>query len=297
MRKFLVINMIVLLLSCIQVEGKKAENKTEIKFGFSIELFNKVDLNDALAAIQVWADELVKDYSEIYKIDSRVYHTNSEILEAYKSNEIDLVALLSEDYFKLLKHIPMIPLVSSNHSRSSGMEYVVLSRKEDHINSLEELKNKKIIFSPPNFSSIAEYWLKFKLYDIGVKNDSLYFSHTSHADKQSRAILSVFFKKYDACLVPSYAFETMIELNPQISDELTIIKKSEPLINTIVACRKNLDNKIIEDFLGFVRNLHISTSGQLLTSLFGVIELKPYDEKTFKYTENVFNSCNVKYDK
>lgn len=284
MKKILLTILILVLTSQSIVCDNYKEDQKTVHIGYSIELFNEVDINDALVAIQLWTDQLLKEFKDVYKVENKIYNSNIEIIDAYNNKKVDIISLLSVSYFELIGEINLDPLLSSNQTGISGYEYVILSRKESQVVSISDLEDKSIILTPSNFSKVSEIWLKSKTKEI-----STFFSKFSRATKPSQAILSVFFKKFDACLVPYFTFETMAELNPQIKNELTIVEKSEPLLNGMVCIRKSLDNQVKEDFLQFIENLQISTSGKLLTSLFGVLELKPYDKIILNKTKKIYD--------
>lgn len=290
MKKILLTILILILTSqSIVCANNKADQKI-VHIGYSKELFNEVDINDALVAIQLWTDQLLNEFKDLYRVENKIYNTNKEIIDAYNNKKVDIISLLSITYFELMDEINLDPLLSSNQTGINGYEYVILSRKESEVVSISDIEDKSIILTPSNFSKVSDLWLKSKTNE--VKNKSSFFSKISRATKPSQAILSVFFKKFDACLVPYFTFETMAELNPQIKQELTIVEKSEPLLNGMVFVRKSLENKVKEDFLQFIEKLQISTSGKLLTSLFGVIELKPYDKIILSKTKKIYDETD-----
>jgi hypothetical protein len=45
-------------------------------------------------------------------------------------------------------------------------------------------------------------------------------------DKASQAVLPVFFRQSDTCLMPRWSYDTMLELNPQIKEQTTILSLS-----------------------------------------------------------------------
>lgn len=88
-------------------------------------------------------------------------------------------------------------------------------------------------------------------------------------------MLPVFFGQADACLLSSYSYQLMVELNPQIGKELTVLAMSPPLVHAIIAFDRRFDaeqrNKVYQAML----SLQESPKGQQVLSLFGLERLIP----------------------
>ena len=56
-----------------------------------------------------------------------------------------------------------------------------------------------------------------------------FFRSVKLVENASKAALPVFFHQADACLMPHWSYDTMVELNPQIKEQTTIMAQS-PLL-------------------------------------------------------------------
>ena len=286
-RKIFLLKILVLLSFSILLTAQN--NKRVFYMGYTAELFIGVDLKDAQATIQLWSNEMMKKFNYVYEVRSKIFKNNSEIIAAYENDELDILALLSLSFFEIEKQTSFIPIVNSREPGKGGFKYSLLVRKDSKVDFFDDLSSKKIILSPVGFSLIADLWLSSLIDKQSISKSKSFFSVIERANKVSQAVLSVFFKNHDVCLVPNFALETIFEMNPQLNKELRALEISDPLINSMVCIKKNIDPQVEKDFLVFIDNLKISTSGKLLTSLFGIVEMKKYDEKALEYTRKLFN--------
>lgn len=284
---FLQFVLITFLVSYVNSYAQSKEKKV-VYMGYSEELFNGVDINDAQVTIQLWSDEMVKQFNDMYEVRNVILPNNSEIVRAYNNGKLDIIAMLSYYYFEIENKIDFKPKIVSTEEGGVGYSYSLLVRNDSNINSIADLANKKLILTPNSYSLIADLWLSSLFNKKNIKQKKTFFKEVETAIKPSQAILSVFFKKNDVCLVPNFVLQTMFDMNPQLSKELKAIETSEPLLNALVCLRNDLDETSQKDFLSFIKNLKFSTSGKLLTTLFGVIELKKFDKEIFNNTRKLY---------
>ena len=97
-------------------------------------------------------------------------------------------------------------------------------------------------------------------------------------DKASQAILPVFFRQADACIVTRRAFEVSAELNPQIAQKLKPIITSPLFADSIVLFRKGYksDNKKI--FIDTALNIKKYPKGKQIMTLFQIGGFAPFKE-------------------
>jgi ABC-type phosphate/phosphonate transport system substrate-binding protein len=72
----------------------------------------------------------------------------------------------------------------------------------------------------------------------GLPREDRFFGSYKEVDKPSQAILPVFFRQADACIVTRRAFETSAELNPQISQKLEPLITSPLFVDSVLLFHK-----------------------------------------------------------
>ena len=286
--KILPLLILFLRIDCIS-QSAPSEHKVEnVKIGFSIQLFDEVDISDATVAIKLFGDELTKGVKDKYSPLMKIYKNNAEIINDFNKDSLDIISVLTLDYFKLFQEIEIFPGLTTGINETPGHEYLVLVRKENNFKSLLDLKGKKILLPLNNYGRLGKIWLETSLANLGVKNFETFFGKIKYAEKPTQAVLPVFFKGFDACIVPKSYFETMCELNPQLKTELKVLAKSPHLVNALICLRKDLKDEIQNVFRDISLRLSKHTSGQQLLSLFGAKQLVLFQPSLFEETEKLY---------
>lgn len=284
----------ILLLIAEVLLPQSERNKIEpqvIYVGFSINMFNQVDVKDASVAIQLWGKELLGSLGINNSLETKVYENNNDIITDLKQNKLDLISILTTDYFEISKKLDVEPYFINSNNGKYGYSFLLLVRKDSGLKSLADLKNKRIIITSDTFSQLITMWLETTLYDKEQKF-SEFFSEFKEVDKSSRALLQVFFNQTDACILPEESFETISELNPQLKNELIIIEKSPEYVATIMCLNKNIKKSVKKATLDAAQNLTTTISGMQLTSLFKSDGFLMYKPEHLKSTLDLYDKYN-----
>jgi ABC-type phosphate/phosphonate transport system substrate-binding protein len=111
----------------------------------------------------------------------------------------------------------------------------------------------------------------------GYPSLDAFFGKVSLIRKSSQVLLPVFFKQADACLINSDAFETTVELNPQMKRDLKIIARSPSGTTSVICIRTTLKPALRQTLVDSLRDLHAEPKGQQILTLFKVEKLLPFE--------------------
>lgn len=274
-----------------QTNAEHGEVK-EIKIGFSKILFDNVDSRDAEVSIKMWGKELIKYNLLNLSLTTIVYEAENEMIEALNNRQIDLISLPIVDYLRIRDRVNIKPSVINSIDNRPGHNLVLVVRKDKQLNKIEDLKNKSINLSTNSYGFLAEMWIATEI-NSKLDNYNTFFSEVNKLDKPAQVMLPVFFKQADACILPKQSYRTLIELNPQLQNELVVIKESPVFVNSIMCWNYSMDKSLIEPLLLAISNIPNTGSGKQILTLFksdGIIE---YDEKYLEETEKIFNKYNL----
>ncbi len=255
---------------------------------FDNKLFIDVNRNDAQSALRLWTKEISKNFTNnshladsnlTIQIEISLVDKIDSVLNKTSKIEYDIINLLSIDYIQYHNSGLWSPVVSSAGTGHYPEEYVLLVHRNTRIPDLNSLKNKKLRIPFNQDIPISTMWLENTvLSEYGVLPDA-FFKTISKSGKSSAAVLDVFFKKADACLVGYNAFKTMAELNPQIEKKLKIIRTSPPFIKGITCIKKSFYDWAKPDVIYVLNNLQKTAAGRQVLALFGQSRVVPFKEK------------------
>lgn len=271
----LLILLLLVKVSLSQTKSNSKENQA-VEVGFSSNLFNQVDTRDATVAIQLWGKELTESLGMNYFPNTKIFDNTNDIINSFKQNELDLITILTTEYFQISKKIELEPFLINSTDGKYGISFIILVRKDKGIESLDDLKNKSLNIPSNTYGKLITMWLETSLYKRDQKYSS-FFSEIKIVGKPSQAILHVFFNQIDACVIPEESFKTMLELNPQLKNELVIIERSPDLVSEMLCLKKNIRENIKVATLDLAQKLSQTVSGKQILSLFrseGFLEFK-----------------------
>jgi phosphonate transport system substrate-binding protein len=265
-----------------------AEDNSRLRIGFTGSAFQDVTNTDIKAAVSVLIRKVA--WQHFGKAESRFYETLPEMATDLKNRKIEILATPVEEYMELKKELPIEPLLISSTEKGTEMELLLLVRKDSGVHSFHDLRRRTIAMPSRNPRCLDMYmaWLEIMLMEEGSKGIDTYFSSVKETRTAAKAIMPVFFRQADACIVTRQVFDLTAEMNPQISRELTIIASKGKLSQGIIAVDRRLSEESKENLRQAFLTLHQTPEGQQLLMLFKVRKLVPIVPNYMKGTESLY---------
>jgi ABC-type phosphate/phosphonate transport system substrate-binding protein len=247
-----------------------------VHVAFSGGLFMDVNTTDALAATRVWARAIAqKKGFEIE--DPYILDDINVSIEAFKAQRIDIAALLTKEYLEIREKVPLVPCFMPKRNGRTQQDFLVLVHVQSGFNRVEDLAGKEILLLAGMEGNLGRAWLENILMEKGYASCEKYFKRVTQLQRASRAVLPVYFRQTDACLVTSYSFETLVELNPQLKTQLKAVAVSPAFAPAVMCVRANYESPYKQPVLDALRNLHLDPKGQQILMLFKIDEIVPMD--------------------
>jgi ABC-type phosphate/phosphonate transport system substrate-binding protein len=277
---FTILVMIMIASACFSVHGEQVNSTSGegyLNVGFPKYFLFDADIKDAQVAMEIWANELSEINQLPLKSRSIIINDLPSLVKALKNKQIDVIGLASVDYLKIKDEVDLIPALGTILGDKHGEEYVLITRIDKASKSLKELSEGKLVFQRDRFvGNVPLMWLDTFLIKQGLPVSERFFADIKTVNKVSQAVLPVFFKQLDACLVTKRGFDTMVELNPQLGEQLKVISTSPLFVLGLVVFRKDFNEeyrkKIIDTALGFKK----LPSGKQILTLFRVDDFFPF---------------------
>jgi ABC-type phosphate/phosphonate transport system substrate-binding protein len=244
-----------------------------VTFGYMESLFNNLTKKDAKIATEIWLNEVASRTKELksVKMKTVIYHDLPSLIAAVRAKQVDFVALTSLDYFQVKDKISLEPALTYIVGEKPGTIYYLVVSKDKESFSLNRLKNKKLIVQKTDESGqVPLLWLNTLLRKQGLPTANVLLGSVKMVETPSQAILPVFFKQADCCLVTLEGFETSQELNPQIGERLAIVTRSPSLMIGLLAVRKDLSDTLRKGVTEVAVNLASYPRGKQILTLFKI---------------------------
>ncbi len=244
-------------------------NPKVIKIGFYLDGIDQLEFKDNMLAIKAWFNILAKEVGE--EIDVIYYSDLLKLEKDFKEHKIEYVSINLYHYLNNKKRFDSY--ISEYWSIRKGEEklddYLIIVHEDSKIDGLKDISNKTIAIKNKNY--LDTLFLNKEL----SKEKNLDGNNKLKTVKSfSRAVLDVFFKKYDVCVVPKYSFELASELNPILNKRLKVISSSGPTFLPVIAFFHKNTKQILKDkFEQSVKNMKNTVAGKNIFNLFKMEEL------------------------
>lgn len=234
--------------------------------GYSSSIFTHLVKENAQAAAKLWSNFVIRKKNGT--AETRIFKNFSEMEKELKAGKIDLIILLSNEYLGLKSRGLLEPLFISARGEELYDTFILVTRKDSGIHSLRELKGKSFLQLSGSACEIHRLWFDMLMMKLGVREPEQFFSSLKEVIGPSQAIMPVFFKRADACILSRRSFEVIAELNPQLRNELQIIDGSTPVATGVICIRKSCNGRQREGLIEVLETLNRDVEGRQLLTLF-----------------------------
>lgn len=221
-----------------------------IRFAMSDRIVRGVNLNDARAAIALWGKDVIR-HAGLQVVDQQDWvRPSAAVLAGLRAGAIDVVCISVEEFLEVPDTVEVSEVVVDDRR---GNEMVLIVRKDSNYNSLASLRGHPLLMLDNPDMLLGESWLASELRRAGLPDAAHHFSSITRLARPSQVVLPIFFGRADAAVVTREAFQTMVEMNPQLGVSIRQVLVSERLVTTFLATRRGLPtpirNRIIEGIL------------------------------------------------
>lgn len=269
--------------------GNQTENAPAVetvRFGFTQAVLGTVNENDAAAAVRSWTQNLTHEMDIPADPAVRIYAHSQEVKKELENKQVDVLYMTTSQWFDLRLFLSREGMLAVEQSGGITDTYFVLVHKDRGFNKIEDLKDSHLNVLENGRTCLARNWLAQFLGKKGLKLNG-FFKEIKLEKKINKAVLPVFFKQTDACLVTQEGFETMAELNPQISRQLKVLVQSQPYVPMVFSFRKDYKSPLKSLFLNSIQQMTRSSSGHQLLTIFQMAGLRQIA------VEDLADSCTL----
>lgn len=281
-----------MILSPNRLESCRANEEEDKEFEFvrvsyQSNLFIQAEKKDAEAALEVWVDKFVHGLGLDYTAKGTVFDDLQATAVALKRAKVDIVSLHILDFLSLRDQVKVEPFLFTSRTEAIKEEFMILTHAERGLESVVDLKGKTLRVQSGIYHQISTIWLDTLLLRENQQEHKLHLRTIEIVNKASQAILPVFFKQVDACIVLKESFANAVELNPQLGRELKVIALSPGYVLYVCCFRPEFRQDFKRDVIEHTSKLHELPEGQQILLLFNIKKLIPFKAKDINSVESL----------
>jgi phosphonate transport system substrate-binding protein len=258
-----------------------------LKYAMMADLLRNINSKTAVGAIKFhWSHHLKREFIG-FEPQFKILADLDSAAQHIRNNRLHGLILDITQYLSLREQVNLKPTFFLSSSTRPLETYVLLVRRDANWQRLSTQSSRRLMTEIMDQPNIGRMWLETVLRERQLPAGDTYFTQITPAAKPERIILPVFFRQADACLVLESAYQTMVELNPQISRQLTVLARSPGFITSIGCATELLSQELIDRFIEKSVNDKSIHSRQLLL-IFHVKKIFVFQPEYLSHTENVF---------
>ena len=239
-----------------------------LRIGISHGTWGGVNRNDANAAITAWAKTILKQRGISVEVETKILESTQETANALKSGQVEAASMTTDEFLALDPKVKPDNVFLGVKNKSSTEQYLILVHRNSGIGDVRDLRGREVLVHESRRTSLAPKWLETVLAGRSMALADELSKNMIKVESASKAVLQVFFRKADACVVTSNVFDMASELNPQVRRDLRVLASSPEVIPTLFCFRAGYISDIKDKIEAAILAVHDSPAGQQILTVF-----------------------------
>lgn len=234
----------------------------------SVETLAGANVNDARAAYRVWLRELARQYG-VKTADPvpDIFIPSEDLIRDVRQKTIDCYGVTALEFAKIADLTDPDSLVLQDYV-SSGMEYVFVVHNQSRFKSVADLRGANIISHLHRDMVLLQPWLSTTLADNNLSPPEFFFASHKRSNSLTQVVLPVFFRRLDGACLARQNWETALELNPQLGQNLRPLLVSPRVIPIVFGFRRNTNANSRKALIDSIQRISTVTTGQQIVALY-----------------------------
>ncbi len=286
--KMILIILVTLCICHLPTESSGKAPPFHLRIGFSSRCFVNVPREDIRIALQVLSRKVAR--KTVGSAESKIYDSPGEIERDLKSGMLDVVALTPEEFIQLRKYRILDPVMTTVSGASHEFRLYLLVRKDGRFGKPADLKMRRISIPSvtSQYGSMFHAWVNTLVMHEGAGTPQAFFSSINETRSGIQALMSLFFRTTDACVVTDQTYNLAAELNPQFTRELMLLASCERLTGGIIAMRNDQPAEQRRRVVQALTTLHEDHEGRQMFVLFQLSRLIPFHPDHLRGVETLY---------
>lgn len=273
------------------------ELPTKVVYGV-LNTLRGVNVDDARVAMEMNFDRQNRRGEVQIDTSLEILETVEETIAKIRDKKLHGLSTTTLDFLMLREEVEIQPsFVASGLMETPLESYLLLAQKGVVLQDFVTKENDHLLLEGDERLTMGTMWLDTDLFDKKLPRSRELFNTISFENSPMRLILPVFFGKADACLISESAYETMVELNPQIGHKIDILLRSPSIIRHLI-CIVNygdLDSRFVAAMQDNIANMHNTVDGKQLLTIFRLRRNFEYIPPYLESAERVLKQHRIIY--
>ena len=217
----------------VAADSEPSSKGPKLRVGCYVEHQIEADPNAIQSALTKWATVVAP--SPQHHIDARIETSRRRWFESIENESHDLYSLFAYQYLELPDPTLLKPALVTSNGQGITSCFVLLTRSSDSIQSIAQLKNRKIIVNTGGVGELPLIWLATIIAESTAPENVADFAHLTLTQSAHHAILPLYFDQADACIIKVSDFSEACTLNSEIGTRLEATHTSPPFLISLFA--------------------------------------------------------------
>lgn len=253
--------------------------ESALRVGLPRVAFGNLNENDATAAYRAFLRSMGRQHGYALEPEVSIYDTVPQLERAIRSGRLHMIVMNS---WMLLTgglqdavDVVFVPLAN----RDAMKRVLLIVHRDSGATRLADLRDKSILVLLNANATLGRPWLETSTLAEGLGYPAELFERIDTVAKPNAAILPVFFRRADACVVDEATLAVASELNPQLRRDLVVLAQSEPMLEGLICLNRigwdSPDQR--EALLASLPQTHADPAGRQILTLFRIEKLVPFE--------------------
>ena len=268
--------------------GETRADSGVLQVGFSENVFYDVNPKDAQAITKICVEDMaVRLDGEEKRAEMTLFPSLSSIVKALQAGKLDFLMTLPLEYLKVREEALLRPVWTGSFEGMFLYEYALLVRRDSGVKDPAHLADMRLVMDTGGKGKIPQIWLDTVLLRNELPESRDLFGSIDMVDKPSQALFPVFFGQADACLIPARTFQTMAELNPQLSEQLVVLLRSPGFCRGLMCVSQSIYEEYEFRFSEALSAFNTEPQGQQLLTVFRMDKIVAFEPRYLESTQEL----------
>jgi ABC-type phosphate/phosphonate transport system substrate-binding protein len=239
-----------------------------LNLAMSIDTLAGANVNDARAAYRLWINVIIRQFAlTCVQPVPDIFIPSEEVIRGVRQGTIECFGITALEFSRISNLIDPASLILQDYV-ADGLEYVILVHRKSPFKKLADLLGAQVILHQHRDTLLVPAWLTTMLAASSLPRPERFFASQKFTDNLNQVLLPVFFRRADGAVLVRRNWDTAIELNPQLGNDLNTIAISPKIVPAAIGFRRGCIPEARGAVLNAFAKISTVPAGQQIVALY-----------------------------